>query len=266
MRVLTPCVGRDDVLDRLRLLLSSNRWVTLTGAPGCGKTLVARHTASSATAVVWVAGHHYATTESLVTACLDAIDAEVAPGDSPTMALKRALDGRDTLLVLDGVDALEGLGEILNDLVEDSEGWRLLCTATTVAGRAHEQVVRMPPLPLPSARQPLEGPALELLLARVAAAGGHSVDLAQHDALLRRLLSASGGLPSLIEQLAVQVALNAVYDIRILFLVHGRSDAETMARLFLLPAWLWAAAWMAVSAAMLAWTLRITRVPRLGRR
>jgi len=66
--------------------------------------------------------------------------------------------------------------------------------------------------------------------------------------------------------LAVQVALNAVYDIRILFLVHGRSDAETMARLFLLPAWLWAAAWMAVSAAMLAWTLRITRVPRLGRR
>jgi hypothetical protein len=41
--------------------------------------------------------------------------------------------------------------------------------------------------------------------------------------------------------LAVQVALNAVYDIRILFLVHGRSDAETMAPLFLLPAWLWAA-------------------------
>jgi hypothetical protein len=59
--------------------------------------------------------------------------------------------------------------------------------------------------------------------------------------------------------LAVQVALNAVYDIRILFLVHGRSDAETMARLFLLPAWLWAAAWMIVSVAMLAWTLRVTK-------
>ena len=66
--------------------------------------------------------------------------------------------------------------------------------------------------------------------------------------------------------LAVQVALNAVYNIRVLFLVHGHSDAETMARLFLLPAWLWAAAWMIVSVAMLAWTLRITRMPRLGRR
>ena len=60
--------------------------------------------------------------------------------------------------------------------------------------------------------------------------------------------------------LAVQVALNAVYDIRVLFLVRGGpSDAETMARLFLLPAWLWAAAWMALSIAMLGATLWLTR-------
>jgi DNA-binding CsgD family transcriptional regulator len=206
-------VGRDDILDRLRQLLSSNRWVTLTGAPGCGKTLIARHTATTASAVAWVAGYPHATTESLVTACLDALDAEVAPGDSPTMALKRALDGRDLLVVLDGVDAIEGLGEVLHDLIEDAETWKLLCTATTVAGRSHEQVLRVPPLPVPSMHEPLEGPALELLLSRVAAAGGHSVDLEQHDAPLRRLLLASGGLPSLIEQVAVQVALIGVSDV-----------------------------------------------------
>ena len=211
--MLTPCVGRDDVLDRLRLLLSSNRWVTLTGAPGCGKTLVARHTASGEGAVAWVTGYQQADVDSLVTACLDALDAEVAPGDSPTLALKRALDGRQTLLVLDGVDAIEGLGELLNDLVEDAEDWRLLCTATTVSGRPHERVLRVPPLPVPTARQPLEGPAIELLLARVAAAGGHSVDLDQHDSILRGLLRASGGLPSLIEQLAVQIALVGVSDV-----------------------------------------------------
>jgi hypothetical protein len=62
--------------------------------------------------------------------------------------------------------------------------------------------------------------------------------------------------------LAIQVALNAVYDIRILFLVNGRSDAETMARLFLAPAWVWASLWMMASVAMLAWTLRITRERR----
>jgi hypothetical protein len=64
----------------------------------------------------------------------------------------------------------------------------------------------------------------------------------------------------LVGLLAVQVALNAVYDIRVLFLVRGGpSDAETMARLFLLPASLWAAAWMVLSVAMLGATLWLTR-------
>jgi hypothetical protein len=62
--------------------------------------------------------------------------------------------------------------------------------------------------------------------------------------------------------LAIQVALNAVYDIRVLFLIdRGRSDAATMARLFLLPSWVWATAWMLMSVAMLASTLWMTRRP-----
>jgi hypothetical protein len=61
--------------------------------------------------------------------------------------------------------------------------------------------------------------------------------------------------------LAIQVALDSVYDIRVLFGVDGgHSDAETMARLFLLPAWLWASAWMLMSIGMLAWTFWMTRV------
>lgn len=63
----------------------------------------------------------------------------------------------------------------------------------------------------------------------------------------------------LLSLLAVQVALNSVYDIRVLFLVNGPSDAATMARLFLLPAWFWAAIWMLMSVAMLGWTLWRTR-------
>ncbi len=63
--------------------------------------------------------------------------------------------------------------------------------------------------------------------------------------------------------LAIQVALNAVFDIRVLFMPHvGQSDAETMASIFLLPAGLWAGGWMLVSVAMLGWTLWVTRVRR----
>jgi Peptidase M50B-like len=78
---------------------------------------------------------------------------------------------------------------------------------------------------------------------------------------LLMLARKGGGRASsfILSVLAIQVALNAVYDIRVLFLVNGRSDAETMARLFLAPAWLWASLWMIASVAMLAWTLRITR-------
>jgi peptidase M50B-like protein len=72
----------------------------------------------------------------------------------------------------------------------------------------------------------------------------------------RRMANA---LRFLLSLLAVQVALNSVYDIRVLFLVNGPSDAATMARLFLLPAWFWAATWMLMSVAMLWWTLWNTR-------
>jgi hypothetical protein len=60
--------------------------------------------------------------------------------------------------------------------------------------------------------------------------------------------------------LAIQVALNSVYDIRVLFSIgHGASDARTMESLFLLPSWMWATAWMVTSVAMLVATLWVTR-------
>ena len=60
--------------------------------------------------------------------------------------------------------------------------------------------------------------------------------------------------------LAIQVALNSVYDIRALFLIDRRqSDAATMAQLFLLPSWVWATTWMLLSVAMLGATLWKTR-------
>jgi hypothetical protein len=68
------------------------------------------------------------------------------------------------------------------------------------------------------------------------------------------------GTRFLLSLLAIQVALNAVYDIRVLFGPHrGFSDADGMARLFLLPSWIWAGAWMLISLSMLAWTLWSTR-------
>ena len=89
---------------------------------------------------------------------------------------------------------------------------------------------------------------------------GAVVVIAWAAALLLIARRKTGGLASFVlSVLAIQVALNAVFNIRALFLVNGPSDAQTMARLFLAPAWFWAALWMATSVAMLVWTLRATR-------
>ena len=90
---------------------------------------------------------------------------------------------------------------------------------------------------------------------------GVGVVLAWGVALVALASRGIGNAPRfLLSLLAIQVALNSVYDIRVLFLVgRGQSDAATMARLFLAPSWVWATAWMLVSVAMLGATLWMTR-------
>ena len=211
--MLTPCVGREDALDRVRSLLLDGRWVTVTGAPGCGKTLLARHAAEEHPRAVWVSARSLRGADAIVTAALDALGADIAPGDPPFLALKRALDDQDVLLVLDGVDSVDGLGILCDELIDSTSTFRLLCTASSVAGRPHERVVRLGPLRVPQRGEGLEGPAVELFLARIAAAGGHPVDLRRDERNVRRLLQASGGLPLLIEHLGVQIALVGVSDV-----------------------------------------------------
>jgi hypothetical protein len=90
---------------------------------------------------------------------------------------------------------------------------------------------------------------------------GLAVVLIWSVALIALSRKGSGPVSSFVlSLLAVQVALNSVFDIRVLFLLNGgHSDAETMARLFLLPAWAWASLWMLMSIGLLTWTLLRTR-------
>jgi hypothetical protein len=90
---------------------------------------------------------------------------------------------------------------------------------------------------------------------------GFAVVLMWGVALIALARTGVGSAPRFIlSLLAIQVALNSVYDIRVLFQLDRRpSDAATMARLFLLPSWVWATTWMLTSVAMLGATLWLTR-------
>jgi DNA-binding CsgD family transcriptional regulator len=181
--------------------------VTVVGPPGCGKTLLVRH-AVEAEPAVWVEAHGMRTLEELLTASLDALHSETAPGDVSDMSLARELDGSASVLVLDGLDLdTPGVGPSLQRLLESTSRARLVATSVTTAGQPDERVVRVAPLPLPRPVGPPTGPLVELFLARLEAAGGPPVDLAEHGHEVRRLLHATGGLPLLVEQAAVQAAL-----------------------------------------------------------
>ncbi|SEC79481.1 Tetratricopeptide repeat-containing protein [Nocardioides exalbidus] len=205
--MLSPCFGRDDVRRALGQALEESRWVTVVGPPGSGKTLVVRHVTPDET-TSWVDARSLRSLDEVLVAALASLDAETAPGDSLAGALGRAVDGRDAVLVLDGLDLdATGAGPVLQAMLESTSDARVVVTARTTAGEAHESVVRVGPLPVPHARGPLEGPAVELFLRRIRSAGGQQVDLDAQSHEVRRLLSATGGLPLLIEQVAVQSAL-----------------------------------------------------------
>ncbi len=205
--MLSPCLGREDVRRALDRALEESRWVTVVGPPGSGKTLLVRH-AAEGQGVAWVDARALHGLDEVLLAALGSLDAETAPGDTLAGALGRALDGRDCLLVLDGLDLdATGAGPTIEAVLEGTTDVRVVVTARTTAGEPHESVVRVGPLPVPHHRAPLEGPAVELFLRGIRAAGGQNVDLTSQAHEVRRLLSATGGLPLLIEQVAVQSAL-----------------------------------------------------------
>jgi hypothetical protein len=89
---------------------------------------------------------------------------------------------------------------------------------------------------------------------------GFMVVLAWAVALIGLARRGIGTVPRfLLSLMAIQVALNSVYDIRALFMSDRASDATTMSRLFLLPSWMWATMWMVASVALLCTTLWMTR-------
>ena len=206
--MLKPCLGRSDVQRQLATALARSRWVTVVGPPGCGKTLLVRHALHGAGDVTWVDTRRVRTLAELLAACAEALEAEAAPGDGLDAALTRALDGAPGLLVLDGLDLdATGAGSFLQTLVDTTTAPCLAVTSSTTADQPAEHVVRLGPLPLPVPGEPLGGPVVDLFLARLEAAGGSAAPISDHGQAVHRLLAATGGLPLLVEQAAVQAAL-----------------------------------------------------------
>ena len=198
--------GREDELARLDHALGVARWVTLVGPPGVGKSRVARAHLADRADVVRVDLHGVQDPAWAVALVLSALGCDPDPGEPGIDVIARAAAGQ--LLVLDGLGVeLTEVAAQLSRVVAETPDVRVLATSMSTVGVEVERVVRINPFAVPQAGQPLTGVALELFLDRVERSGGQRIDLAADGEVVRGLLLATGGLPVLIDQLAVQSAL-----------------------------------------------------------
>lgn len=156
---LRPIVGRAADLTAIAAALERERFVTLVGAAGVGKSRLAqellaleREQPDSVAALVSLEpldslGH-------LPAAIALAAGMPMPEGGERLEALARGLEGARMLLVLDGAEHLVAqLGVIVESLVARSPTVRVLVTSQVPMGLAGESVYRLGPLPVREAAQ-----------------------------------------------------------------------------------------------------------------
>lgn len=208
----TPLVGRTEVIGYLTGILREERFVTIVGPGGVGKTAVA---CAAARALAASFGNRI----SFV---------DLAPIVDPTLLSKAVTEGlafactrdapfgraapRRVLLVLDNCEHMvEPVGRLIEDLLKDDPGVHVLSTSRERIHASGEIVCRLPPLTHPryggplNAAEALQFTGVELFVRRTASAMSE-FELSDEDAgIAADICRKVDGIPLAIELAASRV-------------------------------------------------------------
>lgn len=209
LRVATPLIGRDEVIDHVMRILRRPdvRLVTVTGLSGVGKSALVATVAASIEAEDGVGVPRAQVDRHAPGVALDKVRAALT---SPTAGpAGRAPEGRLRFVLLDGLEAVPGVADVVAHALADDRGLTVLVASIVPLSIPEERVIRLDPLPLPdlderSDELQREAPAVRLLLDRIAEHGGEDAarDLSSAVELARLL----GGLPLALELAAARCA------------------------------------------------------------
>lgn len=162
----TTFLGRDDEVSQLSEQLDGARLVTLTGAPGIGKSRLALELARRLDER-YADGARLAELAPITDSALvpQTVAAALAiaevPGQSPTDTLKARLAHRRVLLVLDNCEhLLDACADLVDTLLGGCPGLSVLATSREALHLTRETVWQVPPLPLPEPEEDASSEAL----------------------------------------------------------------------------------------------------------
>jgi predicted ATPase/DNA-binding winged helix-turn-helix (wHTH) protein len=236
---LERMVGREDVLQELSARLLSDRFITLRGPGGIGKTTVAVALAHEMQAAF--DGHvHFLDLgplrdATLVASMLATTLGLVVHHADPTDSIISFLRDRRLLLVLDScehvIDVVAGLAENIH---QRASGVSILATSRESLLVQGEQIFELVPLQGPplgsglSVSQALSYPAVRLFVERATAAG-HRADMTDDDAtVLAEICGKLDGIALAIELAAVRVGVHGLREVAAL--LDGRLKLEWRGR------------------------------------
>ena len=154
---VTSLIGREQEIAALRSRLRQRdvRLVTLTGAPGIGKTRLALAVADGLIddhpdGVVFVGLAPITEPELVATTVLQALGVVEVVGTPPPERLKNVLREKRALLVLDNFEQLVQEAPLVADLLASCPGLRVLATSRVALRLRGEHEIPVPPLALPA--------------------------------------------------------------------------------------------------------------------
>lgn len=218
---LTEFIGRQEQLRAIRGLLGSARLVTLTGAGGTGKTRLAIQAADKvrrafADGVRWVELGALRDPALLAQTLADSLGITGRGRTRPPgELLAEFLGPRQLLLVLDNCEhLLEACAELVSVFLHTAPQLRVIATSREALGLTGEQVVHVPPLPVPADdRADTSDSAVALFAARARDILPEFALTEDNLTLVRRVCAQLDGLPLAIELACVRLRALSVAEL-----------------------------------------------------